>query len=104
MSQLQADQRPTVSPENDETQFNDPVFVSECMQLIAADAEKFGWQFGQSLLTQSYEWGLIWRTGFRLRAQVAGGPRVNRIICWRQSGADGIGIAFAFGQRGEPLK
>ena len=39
-------------------------FIEACMLAIAEEAKQYGWRFGNSLLTQSKDWGLIWRIDF----------------------------------------
>jgi hypothetical protein len=73
------------------------------MARIANDAEQQGWRFGNSILTRSDTWGLVWRIDFQIKDQPTDWPTVNRIVCWRPPGQDGIAATFAFGQRVERL-
>jgi hypothetical protein len=102
MSQLQ-DMIPSVAPENELEVPDDPSFVATCMAWIADDAERLGWRFGNSTLTQSDKWGLVWRVDFRTKNQSEQSASVKRVLCWRRPGEDDVGIAF-IGKMVEPLK
>ncbi len=82
------------------------------MSHFADEAKKYGWRFGNSMLTRSGEWGLVWRIDFELpsrRPQAENLVLVNRIVCWRKSGPEGggslpDGSKVAFGQEIDQLK
>lgn len=40
---------------------SDPKFVEKCRAVFADDAKEYGWQFGQSVLSKSEQWGTVWR-------------------------------------------
>jgi hypothetical protein len=104
MCQSRSDLFPSMEPGNEEPRTSDASFVDACMARIADDAEKLGWQFGNSVLSSNDKWGLVWRADFEVKNQSMEQGYVNRVICWSALGDDGIGVAFAVGQRGERLK
>jgi hypothetical protein len=54
--------------------------------LIAPFVLKSNWEFQRALVTQSPEWGLIWRGDYAI-ADLAARHLINRTMCWE--GADG---------------
>jgi hypothetical protein len=75
-----------------------PTFVDACKALIAEDAERFEWSFGNSLLTRSERWGLIWRVDFTTKYGGPGPNHTNRIVCWGDASGSSLGLSIAFGQ------
>lgn len=98
------DLSPSLAPENEAELPSDPTFVDACMTRIAQHAEQFGWRFGNSTLTRSDHWGLVWRVDFKTKDGPAESPFVNRVVCWQRPGDSSIAVEFAFGQRVERLK
>src|SRR6266576_3728575 len=96
MSQTQG-LSPSIMPENEVELQSDPPFVATCMARIENDAEKLGWRFGNSILTRSDNWGLVWRVDFHTKSEPADSTSVNRVVCWRRPSEDGIAVAFFFG-------
>jgi hypothetical protein len=100
ISQMRDDllERPPLEPEEDVVIVDEPTFLNACKSLIAEDAERFEWSFGNALLTRSEKWGLIWRVDFTTKY---GGPvtnRTNRIICWGDASGSFLGLSVSFGQ------
>jgi hypothetical protein len=88
---------PSVDPHGEVISEHDPQFIAECEAAIADTRLEMGWRMGNSLLTISQQWGLVWRIDFLTRDQTDT-RYVNRIICWKGDGNAGINIATAFGQ------
>ena len=103
---------PALAPSQDEVILRDGhSFTEVCVSHFADAAKMFGWRFGNSILTRSSEWGLVWRIDFELATVPRGGELglVNRIVCWRKSEPEGVGSVpdgtrVVFGQRIDPLK
>jgi hypothetical protein len=98
MAQPFDDTHPDPTPQNEKILIDETGFVAQCRSRIAVDEKEFNWIIGNSVLTQSREFGLVWRADFR----VAGRPAdsldlVNRIICWRPRDTNDIRAAFLFG-------
>jgi hypothetical protein len=74
-------------------------FVEACKSAIADEARELGWSFGNSILTQSDKWGLVWRVDFFLPDRAVNSALVNRAICWGQSDGTVNGKAVLFGQQ-----
>jgi hypothetical protein len=94
---------PNPTPQDETALAADPSFAEACMARIADDAKQFGWRFGNSILTRSKDWGLVWRIDFETEGSRYGGNLVNRVICWRSPDSDDIGLAVAFGKRIDKL-
>lgn len=90
---------PEAVPEGETVVAGEARFVDACRSAIADDARKFGWSFGNSILTQSEKWGLVWRVDFFTPANGVNSVLVNRAICWGQSDGTVNGKVLAFGQR-----
>jgi hypothetical protein len=88
---------PQMEPQNELMAPSETAFVEECKARISDDAKKFGWIFGNSIVTRSDKWGLIWRVDFFLPGDEKRRGLINRIICWRAANEEGISAAFAFG-------
>ena len=102
MSQSQ-DISPSLVPQSELRVSNAPSFVASCMARITPDVEKFSWRIGNSILTQSDQWGLVWRADFQTKAESEQSRYVNRVVCWRRPGETDVAAAFAFGQKVERL-
>lgn len=90
---------------------DDHSFTQVCMSHFADAAKRLGWRFGNSILTRSSEWGLVWRVDFELASVPAGGELglVTRVVCWRKAEPEGVGSVpdgtrVAFGQLIDRLK
>jgi hypothetical protein len=103
MTNAQADDPdsfPPVAPANERTVPADLSFVNVCIANSADIAAKGGWELGTQLLTQSDDWGTIWRADFKIPGSDLS-PLVNRIICWKKG--DKVNVMFAIGQSVVPL-
>jgi hypothetical protein len=67
---------------------DEPLFVAACKAVIVDEAERFGWSLGNSLLTRSAKWGLVWRVDFFLDGQFSPSPPwFNRaVFCGEKDG------------------
>lgn len=96
---------PSAMPQNEPVVTNDASFVALCKARIEADVTEFRWLLGNSILTRSEEFGLVWRADF----EFPGTPSdtmglVNRIVCWRPSDSNDVATAFLIGQHVPKLK
>jgi hypothetical protein len=97
---------PPLVPEGEVVLTPDPAFEAECMSEISGQARENRWQFRNSLLTKSEDWGIILRVDFDTPAVPVSSGFINRVICWRtpeESGNGPSGTTIAFGQRISPL-
>jgi len=77
----------TVVPNND-------AFIEGCRSYVAEMSERLGWTFGNSTLTHSETWGLVWRVDYQVRGELPNSTYVKRLICWRPPGKEeGFGTA-----------
>jgi hypothetical protein len=97
------DEIPPMVPDRETVVAHEPIFVEACTAAFAADAEKFGWSYGKSLLTRSQKWGLIWRVDFVIPERAASSRWINRAMCWGSAGSV-KGTAVGFGQQIAPLQ
>ena len=95
---------PSVAPQNEVEAANESSFADACRARVANEATKFGWHFGNSIVTRSDTWGLVWRVDFRTSSQLARATLVNRLICWQATGETNVHMAYVFGQPVDPLK
>lgn len=89
---------PRAVPKGERVIAGEALFVEACKSVFADEAHRFGWSFGNSILTQSDRWGLIWRVDFSTPGSVKS-TLVNRAICWGQPDGTVSGNAVLFGQR-----
>jgi hypothetical protein len=91
MKQSELD-HPNLMPENEVEVPDDTSFVALCMADIADHAKRFGWRFGDSILTRHHQWGLVWRVDIQSGHASAQSNLMYRFICWRPPDmTDGIG-------------
>ena len=62
---------PGAVPENEIELPNDPSFVAACIASIEDHVEKFGWRFGNSILTRHEHRGLVWRVDIQTKHESA---------------------------------
>jgi hypothetical protein len=70
--------------------------VRQCI----AEVIPSGWHLGNSVATQTKEWGLIWRVDFSYDGEIP--SAINRFVCWRMSTRH-LGSEAAVGQHLKPL-
>jgi hypothetical protein len=97
MSQT-SDFYPNSIPQDETVLTGHASFIEACMDAIADEAKQNGWRFGNSLLTRSKDWGLIWRIDFQTEKRYGDLGLVNRVTCWGQPGSDDVGVGIAIGQ------
>jgi hypothetical protein len=98
-----ADETPPMVPDRETVVADEPFFVDACKAAFADAAQRLGWSFGKSLLTQSQKWGLVWRVDFVIPGHPTNSRWINRAMCWGNAG--GVeGMAVAFGQQIAPLE
>lgn len=84
----------------DESPLKDQEFSGNCRAALRNLFARSEWSLGKQVVTQSDEWGLVWRADFVYGRDLS--PLVNRAICWRPDGGD-IAIVLAIGQETPPL-
>jgi hypothetical protein len=92
---------PPLAPDR-ETVAEYPLIADACRAYFAAEMEQLGWSFGNSLLTQSEKWGLIWRADFTVHGR-SHPDFINRAVCWTEPDGTVLGTHVAFGQKIAPL-
>jgi hypothetical protein len=95
---------PPASPEGETVVADERLFIDACKSAIADQAQTLGWSFGNSVLTHSDRWGLVWRVDFFVIGRpVQHTSLINRAIHWGKSDGTIDGAAFLFGQQVAPL-
>lgn len=73
---------PNADPGTESVLPNTGAFVDACLKHVAGLVDRLGWQLGQSLLTRSDQWGLVWRVDFTTVNSIAASKSVRRYVCW----------------------
>ncbi|HEX4183516.1 MAG TPA: hypothetical protein VHY34_09675 [Caulobacteraceae bacterium] len=92
---------PSLSPESEQSAPDDPSFVNDCLAALDQLASVGEIGVGAQALTESRDWGLVFRADFTIDGPSPPGF-INRLVCWRRP--DGTrGSVYAIGQDVPPL-
>jgi len=70
---------PPLEPTQERAIEGHPEFTAECK--ARSQYNPAGeWEWGEQLLTQSDQWGLVWRADFKTPS--TSDKYVNRVVCW----------------------
>ena len=89
---------PPIVPLNEETAGDEMAFVSECYRRLG---DTTGWNMGNTLLTRTERWGLLWRADFNEKSSEPG--TISRVICWDEPGSGRQFVMFARDRNIPPL-
>jgi hypothetical protein len=91
---------PSWEPEPNETVVPEAAaFLDACQRMIAYRVDKGGWILGDSTLTHSDRWGLVWRVDFTRKRDLPDQSSDNRLICWGTPDGECLGTAVTAGWR-----
>ena len=93
-----ADQVPPMVPQDETPVADDAAFLSDCRVQLG---DTSGWTMGNTLLTNTDQWGLIWRADFTDHETTPG--NLSRVVCWHESETDRWFIMFFRNRPMEPL-
>jgi len=93
---------PPLVPSQETIIGSDQSFQEECLVVLRKLPSSRDWEFVNSVLAVTQEWGEVWRIDFKLR-NFDSGPLVNRLIFWRSAEAHLISVQIAYGQNIESL-
>jgi hypothetical protein len=94
---------PPVEPDGETMLTDKPIFVAACEAAVADDVQQFQWHLGNSLLTQTEKWELVWRIDFTVPGNPTTLNRINRAVFWGEADGTINGMAVAFDQQVVPL-
>jgi hypothetical protein len=76
---------PPLQPDSNEVRTENEPFVQRCHAHAEHTITSMKLEITQEMVTQSKEWGPIWRADFRFPKQAQSSiPKVNRMMCWEE--------------------
>jgi hypothetical protein len=87
---------PPLSPTEENPARDNFIFVRECLSKLGNLSAMGQVEPRGRLLTQSKQWGLVFRVDFTVNQEPVSGF-VNRLVCWKEDNGS-VGTIFAIGQ------
>lgn len=85
---------PKPEPDGETTVAESPAFVDACTSTVSELAAKHDLILGESTLTHSDVWGLVWRIDFTAKDNPGHSGILSRYICWGSSDGTIFGTAL----------
>jgi hypothetical protein len=86
---------PNTDPGNETVVSGNTEFVDACLRLASEKVERLGWILGESTLTRSDSWGLVWRVHVATKRTLPDPQFQSRYICWGDPSGEVLGTKFA---------